>query len=37
MSKNKFKKVDSRVNFIKLEHEILEKWKKEEGFLLEQI
>jgi len=32
MSKNKFKKVDSRVDFIKLEHEVLEKWKKEDTF-----
>ena len=32
MSKNKFNKVDSRIDFIKLEHEILDKWKKEDTF-----
>ena len=32
MSKNKFKKVDARIDFIKLEHEILEKWKKDDTF-----
>ena len=32
MSKKKFKKVDTRIDFINLEHEVLEKWKKEDTF-----
>ena len=32
MVKNKFKKVNSKVNFIDIEHEILDKWKKDDTF-----
>ena len=32
MSKNTFKKIDNKVNFIDLEHEILEKWDQEKTF-----
>ena len=32
MAKNKFKKVENKVNFINLEHEMLDKWEKEQTF-----
>ena len=32
MSKNKFKKIDSKVDFIQLEHEILSKWDQDKTF-----
>ena len=32
MSKNKFKKVNSKIDFIALEHEMLEKWDKQDTF-----
>ena len=32
MSKKKFKKVDTKINFIDLEHEVLKKWKEEDTF-----
>jgi len=34
MSKNTFKQIDNKVNFIDLEHEILKKWKKNDTFNL---
>ena len=32
MSKGKFKKVNNKVDFIDLEHQILKKWKSEDTF-----
>ena len=32
MKLNKFKSVDNKVDFVQLEHEILDKWDKEQTF-----
>ena len=32
MSKKKFNNIDSKINFIDLEHDVLNKWDKEDTF-----